>query len=222
MYACVYQSVLLTFTPFPLVVEAHNAASRVGQQIGDTMYSCINLGLGILTGYMSGRLLVDLRKDVHKVVLDALQQSLGYAYRLALFHVMVCVLMEGEQMMDVETIDTIPGQQRILDWAQAGKSVDVLLLSTRITWLIRTVLFRRFDDPLLIEHVESHMLSEQKIQLIVHVIMGIFAEGLLAFALAKQANDELRHSLWMAKGEIALKKLCLWNEHCPRNFQNKV
>ena len=196
---------------------------KIGQSLGDVFSSNMNIGMVISTRYVTGQDLVGLRTSVGELIAKSMNQNMminvGY---LGIVYSHINAIMEGPKVLDMEYIGKIPSEKTILARAKIENNASpTLLLNRRIHFLTRAVLFRQLDDPLLKESM-SDMLSNTLIQVRFIILFGTFIEGLVSFELAHRAiaSDEEK-AQWLAKGELVLRKITRWNEHCAWNFENK-
>jgi len=217
--ATVSQSISWATTPLQSIVDAHLTGHREGQLSGDQLCSQMNFTFSLLTNYSSGQCLSDARNDSRRFALKSLRDNIVVSFdHIALLHVHSCALIEGLQVLDLDSIDDLPGANKIL-LNERNKGESSLQLNHKFYWLMRAFLFRQLDDVATI----SNMLLDEKITIYSLVLTGLFFECLICFQLARRANGRCVDSLeWLARGESVLRKMRKWNETCVWTFEHKV
>ena len=216
----VYQMVLWANEPLQSIVDAHRLGEKAGRQAGDFLYATVNWALSIQTSFVAGHSLDAVRDNLRDYIRKMQSENNLHAVGNAiLLHSQCLVLKEGLAILDAEGIGNIPTERDLVARAVFGNN-KVLVLAYNIHQLVRAFLFRQLDDKSLDINVLGTIL-EEKHQLRPFLLMGIFFEGLVCFQLARQTNID-ESAKWMEKGEAALSKMKIWNQHSTWNFENKM
>ena len=213
--------------PLQAIAKDHLVGNQAGMQSGDFLYSFLNKMCAIQGTYFIGQSLTTVRKQFREFILKMQRDNVQISRDLLMmYHLQAVVLQEGEQRLDEECVDDIPGlktsmkgvEEVIKKGVKLDTSVPLLIKIFRIQ---RACFFRRFDDISFGNSNISDVISEEKQFLRPGLLMGIFFEGLAAFQLARQSSHEIK-TKWIECGESALAKMTCWANHCQWNFENKM
>ena len=139
-------------------------------------------------------------------------------------HLQIVVLQEREHCLDDEHVDHLSGLRNILegieDVVNNGGKVDITMpLLIKIFRIQRLFFFRQLDGISFGQNNILEVIVKKKHPLRSYLLMGIFYQGLTAFQLARQTENDTRNE-WIKCGESVLAKLKCWKSTC--NFENKI
>ena len=169
----------LVSRPLQAITEDHLVGHRAGMQSGDFLYSHLNKLCAIEGSYFTGQCLTTVRKQFREFILKMQRENVQISRDiLMMYHLQTVVLQEGEQCLDDECVDDIPGLRKILEGVEerknGGKLDTTVPLLINILRLQRACFFRRFDDISFGNNTISDVISEEKQALRPMVLMGIF------------------------------------------------
>ena len=220
VFAIVYQLILWASDPLQSIIESHEIGRKVGQQIGDFLYSSLNWVMSIMTSYFAGVSLDKVQTNVEDFILTMQSQNggtlIGYAI---LYYHQPRVLKEGLIALDTKPPNNFLTEKEALEQFKS----PLLLSSYKIHQLVRAYLFHRLDDFESVDIVDvSDDIERNKHPPRALFVFGIFFEGLTSFLLARQATRDSERSRWIEKGENVLTKMRYWSEHSSWNWEDKM
>jgi len=175
--------------------------------------------MAIIVNYFAGEDLLTLRKEIRDLILKMRGPSdksfIGWG-NVSLIHMQLVVLQDGEERLNEERLDNIPGQR-----AAVGKPDATVLLLDKILSVQRLFFFRLFDNITFDVTNISEEISEKKHYLRPPLLLGIFFEGLVAFQCARREDNDSRKEKWAHRGESALKRMRCFSDHSLWNWENK-
>ena len=134
-------------------------------------------------------------------------------------NVMIVTLKDGICALDVMAPNNIPTVTETLE--RFGS--DLLVISQhKIHHLMRTYLFRQFDDMSLESVAISDDIEENKHVIRPVFLLGLFFEGLASYLLARQTRRDNERTRWIEKWENALMKMKYWSEQSSWNWKSKM
>ena len=191
---------------------------KAGLQSGDYLYSSLNLYLAIISSYISGHHLNNIRENSRKYALkNPDEKAVITAGHSSLLHLQSCVLIEGSQVLDAECVDGLSGKKEIIADATNAKD-QTILLTYEIHRRTNALLFGELDGISLGLKI-SDIVSQNKTLLRPALIFALFVEGLICYNLARQTDE--KHE-WIRIGEFVRKKMATWAQSCAWNFENKM
>jgi hypothetical protein len=216
----VYLGVLWAAVPLQAISDAHWQGHKVGDRSGDYLYSTMNNLVAILTSYFAGENLSTLRKKLRDIILKMKSNRSLVAWRnSSLMHLQIVVLQDGEERLNEEPLDDVPGLRAVMD--DSGKQDETVSLTDKIYFVQRLFFFRRFDGITFDSTNISEEVYAKKHHLRPIVLLGIFFEGLIAFQCARRESNDLRKEEWMRRGESASKRMRCLSDHLAWNWENK-
>jgi len=208
--------------PLQAIANAHRQGHRIGERSGDYLYSTLNNAMAIMVNYLAGEDLSTLRKEIHDFILEKRgpsNKSFITWGNASLLHLQMVVLQDGEERLNEERIDDIPGQRAVV--GDLGRPDATVLLLDKILSVQRLFSFRRFDDITFDITNISEEISEKKHFLRPVLLMGIFFEGLVAFQCARRESNDSSKEKWVHIGESILKRMRCFSDHSLWNWENK-
>ncbi|KAL3780452.1 hypothetical protein ACHAW5_004578 [Stephanodiscus triporus] len=208
--------------PLQAVADAHRQGHKFGERSGDYLYSTMNNYANIFMKYFAGEDLSTLRKEIHDFFLKMRGPSnesfVGWG-NMSLLHLQFVTLQDGEECLNEERVDDIPGQRAVV--GDLGKPDVSVLLLDKILSVQRLFSFGRFDDITFDDINISEEMSEKKHFLRPNLLMGIFFEGLVAFQCARRQRNDSSKEKWVHIGESVLKRMRCFSDHSLWNWENK-
>ena len=184
-----------------------------GMQSGDILYAKINHYFSILTSYVAGTSLLELKYACREYIFEMLNTKVGFSIEQpALLYIQSVALAKGLDVLASEQIDGVPGLKKTLE--KANQSV---LLLHKTHSLTRAFLFRQLNENSL-EVSLTDVIFAKKITLRPIVLLAVFFEALVFFQLARHSKDAAK---WIAKGDFLLEKIQSWDAQGRWNFRNK-
>ena len=218
VFALVYYLILWASDPLQSIIEAHEVGRKVGQQIGDFLFSSMNWTMSITTSYLAGVSLDKVETNMEDHLLTMLNRnSRNFVGGSTLLFHQTRVLKEGLHALDAKPSNNILSEGEILQ--QHSSETGPLFQTTyKIHQLVRAYLFRRLDGLQSLDIVDiSDVVKRHKHHLHPFLLFGIFFEGLASFFLARQTTRDSERSRWIEKGEKVLTKMKYWSEHSSWN-----
>ncbi|KAL3806185.1 hypothetical protein ACHAXA_011734 [Cyclostephanos tholiformis] len=219
----VNQAVLWAAVPLQAIADAHRQGHRDGERLGDFVYSTLNNFSTIFVSYFAGENLTTVRKEMRDFFCKMRGKSnkpfMGWG-NMALVHLQFVVLQDGEERLNEDRLDDIPGLGMVMGDLAAPDAT--ILITEKILSMQRSLFFRRFDDITLDDKFISDEVLDKKHVLRPIVLLGIFFEGLVAFQCARRENNNSRKEEWLQRGESATKLMFCLNDHSTWNWENKT
>lgn len=217
-------TVLWTSDPLHSVAEGFLIGKKAGEQSGDFYYSSLNWHLSAVYGYVAGFTLNSVRENIAGYIkemscIENQQAVKGFVLLSILLHSLVASLIEGDHVIQQESIGDIPTEKALAAaFAEASRNPMLILLS-KIFALIRAYFFKQPDE--IIANVDiSETIAKYKQQLNAMYVFGMFFEGLSSFFLARKfPNDKM---MWVQKGESVLARIRVLVKHSSWNWESKV
>ena len=221
----VYSFTLWASLPFHTIAKEYRVGLQAGMQSGDFLYSLLNKLCIIQCNFITGTHLSTIRKEFQDLILENKEKKVQVAKGIALvWHLQIVVLQEGEHCLDDEHVDHLPGSRNILegteDVVNKGDKVDLTVpLLIKMLRIQRLFFFRRLDGISFGQNNILEVIVKEKHPLRPFHLMSIFFQGLAAFQLARQTDNDTRNE-WIKCGESVLAKLTCWKS--TWNFENKI
>ena len=221
--AVVHQFILLYAEPLQAIASSHVTGFKFGEQLGDILYSSMNLFFSNQMSYLSGQNLINVQGSCKNMILTLItrKQDRFIGTSVILYHHIIS-LAEGLHMIDAagRVDEDMPTVKEVQNKAKENAQIQV---SIKIYQLIQAILFRRISSDVLDDDVMniSKLIEEKKMQLRPIYAFGIFYEGLTCFLQSFTATDSKEKTAWIDRGRAIIAKVGLWLPFCNWNWENK-
>lgn len=225
------QQMMWMVTPLHTLAESFVDAHKIGDQLGDKMYSTLNLTCSYFTAYYAGTCLASTREKLRDSAVSMLQGGFEVHAGLAfVFHQQIAVLMEGENALEGGQIDGVP-----IGTGAPNNNVEMKMFAPFVQSLnlARAYYLRQLDGDAIWTSISEALIAEKR-PLDMNTWIGQYFEGLASFLLArhvKKQQDETQQeqevsahavdiATLMKRGESVLKQmqsfveLSNWNWEC--------
>ena len=223
------QQMMWMVTPLHTLAESSVDAHKIGDQLGDKMYSHLNLTVSYFTAYFAGICLASTRVKLQNCAVSMLQGGFDLHAGLGFVFIQhMAVLMEGESALEGGQVDGVP-----IGTGAPENDVEMKLFAPFVASLnlARAYYLRQLDGDTIWTSINETLVAEKR-PLDLNTWIGQYFEGLASFLLArhvkKQQMDTQQQKIsanavdiatLMKRGETVLKQMQSFVEFSNWNWE---
>lgn len=183
----VYQQMMWMATPLHTLAESIADAHKIGDQLGDRMYSHLNLACSYFTEYFAGNCLASTRDKLQDCAVSMLRGGFDLHAGLAfVFIQQIAVLIGGEDALEDGQVNGVP-----IGTGAPKNNVERKLFAPFVMSLnlARAYYLRQLDGDMIWTSINEILMSEKR-PLDLNTCIGQYFEGLASFILARRVKKQ--------------------------------